>query len=372
MPNQTAIPCTIFRGGTSRGPYFLASDLPEEREIQDRILTAAMGSGNEMQINGIGGGHTLTSKVAIVGPSQHPEADVDYLFAQVSVEEFSVDIGPSCGNILSGVGPFAIEKGLVAAQDGETVVRVRNVNTDSLIHVVVKTPGGVIEYEGDTVIDGVPGSGAPVILNFLDVAGTKTGKLLPTGDVRDEIDGIEVSCVDAAVPMVLIPAKSLGKTGAESKAELDADSELLARIEKIRREASLKMGLGDAAGKVIPKVALLSEPRHGGTITSRYFVPHNCHASHAVTGAICVAACIAVPGSVARDVAVCPEGEQKPIRIEHPSGKIDVILEVEGENADNLELKRAGLVRTARLLFSGQIHIPASIWAPGATQPVEV
>ncbi len=364
MPIQTEIPCTIMRGGTSRGPYFLSSDLPGDRETQDLILTSAMGSGNAMQINGIGGGNTLTSKVAIVGPSDHPDADVDYLFAQVSVDEMNVDIGPSCGNILSGVGPFAIEKGLVAAQEGTTTVRVRNVNTNSFIHVVVQTPRRKVEYEGDTSIDGVPGTGAPVILNFLDVSGVKTGKLLPTGNVRDVFDGVEVSCVDAAVPMVLISARAVGKTGWESKAELDSDLDLIERLQKIRNEASIKMGLGDARGKVIPKLALLSVSRYGGTITSRYFVPHECHAAHAVTGAVCVAASIAIPGSIASDVSECPVGDEKLIRIEHPSGAIDVILSVEGSQPTDLKVSRAGLVRTARLLFSGQVHIPGAIWSP--------
>ena len=273
MAHQTAIPCTMMRGGTSRGPYFLANDLPRDPTLREQVLMAVMGSGNAQQIDGIGGGTSISSKVAIVSVSNHPQADIDYLFAQVSVDDMSVDLAPSCGNILSGVGPFAIESGLVNTSLDETLVRVRNVNTDSLIEVVVKTPNGQVEYDGNTAIDGVEGTAAPILLNFLDVAGTKTGKLLPTGNPRDNIDGIEISCVDAAVPMVLIPASALGKQGNETKEDLDNDPELLARIEKIRREASWKMGLGDATGKVIPKVALLSKPRNKGTITSRYLSP---------------------------------------------------------------------------------------------------
>jgi len=363
MKKQTAIPCTIMRGGTSRGPYFLASDLPQERSVQEAVLSAAMGSGNVMQIDGVGGGYTLTSKTAIVAPSSHPDADVDYLFAQVSVEETSVDVGPSCGNILSGVGPFAIEKGLISAQDGETTVRVRNLNTNSFIEVVVKTEQGEVVYEGDTAIDGVPGTSAPVILNFLDVAGSKTGTLLPTGNVRDLIDGIEVSCVDAAVPMVLFKASDLGVTGWESKAELDANTALLERMEKIRRQASLLMGLGDAEGKVIPKMALLAPPRFGATLTSRYFVPHNCHASHAVTGAICVASACVQQGSIASDLVALDDSDTQPICIEHPSGKIDVVLGLE-RSSDEVAIRRAGLVRTARKIMEGALYVPAEVWSP--------
>lgn len=363
MKKQTAIPCTIMRGGTSRGPYFLASDLPQDRDTQDRVLSAAMGSGNGMQVNGVGGGYTLTSKTAIVAPSSHPDADIDYLFAQVSVEDISVDVGPSCGNILSGVGPFAIEKGLVAAQDGETRVRVRNLNTNSFIEVVVKTDQGEVVYDGATAIDGVPGTAAPVILNFLDVAGSKTGTLLLTGKVRDLIDGIEVSCVDAAVPMVLFKASDLGLTGWESKAELDANRPLLARMEKIRRQASLLMGLGDAEGKVIPKMALLAPSQYGGTLTSRYFVPHNCHAAHAVTGAICVASACVQPGSVAHDLVSLDGSDTQPISIEHPSGKIDVVLGLE-RLPNQVSIRRAGLVRTARKIMDGVLYVPADIWSP--------
>ncbi|WP_138441297.1 4-oxalomesaconate tautomerase [Marinobacter alexandrii] len=362
MPTQTAIPCTMMRGGTSRGPYFLASDLPEDRSTQDRVILAAMGSGNALQINGIGGGSSLTSKVAVVSKSQHPDADVDFLFAQVSVEESIVDTSPSCGNILSGVGPFAIEKGLVSASVGETLVRIRNLNTNSLVEAVIKTPNGTVDYDGDASIDGVEGTAAPILLNFLNVAGSKTGQLLPTGKLRDRIDGIEVSCIDAAVPMVLIPASSLGKRGDESKAQLDEDVELLRRIEAIRQEASWKMGLGDATGKVIPKVALLSKPRHGGTITSRYFVPHSCHGAHAVTGAICVASAIALPGSVTDELVIRPEGKQQTIQIEHPSGRIDLALEID-YTATGPQIQRAGLIRTARKLFQGDLYVPSQIWS---------
>ncbi|RDE19845.1 4-oxalomesaconate tautomerase [Motiliproteus coralliicola] len=362
MPIQTAIPCTMMRGGTSRGPYFLANDLPRDPELRDQVLLAVMGSGHAQQIDGIGGGSSLSSKVAVVSVSQHPDADIDYLFAQVSVDEKSVDLSPSCGNILSGVGPFAIESGLVNADDEQTRVRVRNVNTDSMIELVVQTPGGQVDYEGETRIDGVEGSAAPILLNFLDVAGTKTGKLLPTGNLRDSFDGVEVSCVDASVPMVLIPATALGKQGDEAKTELDSDTELLARIERIRQQASWKMGLGDATGKVLPKVALLSKPRNGGTITSRYFVPDNCHAAHAVTGAICVASAAMLPGTITDELIDRPDTLNPEIGIEHPSGKIDLVLELApGQSCP--EIRRAGLIRTARKLFRGELYVPGRIWS---------
>ena len=357
----TAIPCIMMRGGTSRGPYFLASDMPKDQASRERVLLAAIGSASPQHVDGIGGGTTLTSKVAIVSSSEHPQADVDYLFAQVSVDQMSVDFAPSCGNILAGVGPFAIERGLVVAQRDETLVRVHNVNTGSLIEALVQTPDGRVEYEGETAIDGVAGTAAPVLLSFLDVAGSKTGRLLPTGNLRDSFDGIEVSCVDAAVPMVLIPAQALGKRGTESKKELDDDSGLLRRIEKIRRQASLKMGLGDATDKVLPKLALLSEPQHGGTITSRYFVPDNCHASHAVTGAICISSSIMLPGTIADDLVQRPAGDRPKITLEHPSGKIDIVLEV-AKRGEGLEVRRAGVIRTARKLFSGELYVPSRIW----------
>jgi 2-methylaconitate cis-trans-isomerase PrpF len=357
---QTSIPCTIMRGGTSRGPYFLASSLPDDWPTQEKVLLAALGSPSAQQIDGIGGGTSLTSKTAIISASKRPDADVDYLFAQVGIDTLSVDIAPSCGNILAGVGPFAIESGLVKPSGDETVVRVFNVNTSKLIEVRVKTPNGQVEYEGDTAIDGVTGTAAPVLLNFLDVAGSKTGTLLPTGNAWDLIEGVPVTCIDAAVPMVVIAAESLGKDGAETKAELDSDTEMMARIESIRRAASWKMGLGDASGKVIPKVALVSAPRNGGSLTSRYFVPDNCHASHAVTGAICVSTCAMVPGSVAAPY-LGNVFDDSTLRIEHPSGQIEIVLEIKPA-AKGIDVRSAGVIRTARKLISGDLFVPSFIW----------
>ncbi len=367
MADQVGIPCTLMRGGTSRGPYFLRSDLPSDAALRDKVLLAAMGSPDQRQIDGIGGATTLTSKVAMVSPSQQPGADVDYLFAQVSVDKAIVDTAPSCGNMLAGVGPFAIEQGLVPAQDGETTVQIYNVNTKSLIEAVIQTPGGEVTYEGDAAIDGVPGTAAPIKLRFRSIAGSKTGKLLPTGNRIDVIDGVEVTCMDVAMPMVLMRASDLGKTGYETKAELDADKDLFARMEPIRREASKLMGLGDVADKVIPKIGLLAAPRAAGAITSRYFVPHDCHAAHAVTGAICVATCAVMRGTVADGLSKVRRQSPDVIVIEHPMGQIEVELAVTGFDAD-LDVEYGGTLRTARKLFVGQVFVPARIFAARTMQ----
>lgn len=358
---QTRIPCVLMRGGTSKGPYFLASDLPDDIPTRDKVLLAAMGSPDRRQIDGIGGADTLTSKVAMIGPSKRPDADVDYLFAQVSVDQAIVDTSPNCGNIISGVGPFAIEQGLVKASDLETVVRIFNINTNAIVHATVQTPGGFVTYDGDTAIDGVPGTAAPISLNFVSAVGSKTGKLLPTGKPLDIIDGVEVSCVDVAMPMVIARASDMGKTGYETKAELDGDKDLLTRMEAIRQKASRLMGMGDATGKVVPKFCLIAPPRQGGAITSRYFVPHNCHAAHAVTGGLCLAATCVVPGTVAERVAVLPPGPRRTIVIEHPSGKFETEFELHG-SVDSPEIRRAAFIRTARRLFDGHLLIPRSVW----------
>ena len=361
---QTRIPCVLMRGGTSKGPFFLASDLPEDRDLRDRVLLRVMGSPDMRQIDGLGGAEPLTSKVVIVSPSVREGADVDYLFAQVVVDRAFVDTGPTCGNMLSGIGPFAIEQGLVPASDPETVVRIYLVNTGALIEAVIQTPGGEVTYEGDAAIDGVPGTAAPVLLAFTDAVGGKTGALLPTGSARDEIDGLEVSCVDVAMPCVIARAEDFGKTGSETKAELDADEEFFRRLEEIRIKAAVKMGMGDATGRVIPKFVIVAPPREGGNIAARYFVPTSTHAGFAVTGAVCLASALVIKGSVADGLAVVPEGSRRNLAIEHPSGKIDVALEVKGSPA-NPEIVRAALVRTCRRLFEGHVLIPSSEWEGG-------
>ncbi len=350
-----AIPCVLMRGGTSRGPVFLANHLPSDPAQRDEVLLKVMGSGHELEIDGIGGGSPQTSKVAIVSRSPHPDADVDYLFVQVMVAQRRVDTAPNCGNMLCAIGPFAIEHGLVNATAPATRVRIRNLNTNTLIDSDVLTPNGRVRYEGDTQIDGVPGTAAPIRLTFLDAAGAKTGSLLPSGQVRDLIDGVEVTCIDMAMPMVLMHAEALGKTGYETAAELDADPQLLARLESIRLQAGRLMGLGDVSQMVIPKPVLLAPPRQGGSLSTRYFMPHNCHRSLAATGAIGLASACALPGSVAHQIT--PISGAALVRLEHPGGQIEVSLEPDAQNRP--EKLRASLIRTARRLFAGDVYIPA-------------
>jgi hypothetical protein len=319
-----------------------------------------MGSADPSQVDGAGGASSVTSKVAIVSPSAHPEADVDYLFAQVGVEQAVVDTAPSCGNILAGVGPFAIECGFVAAEEGMTTVRVHNVNTGALIECRVRTPGRLVCYEGDTAIDGVPGTAAPVALRFRNIAGGKTGRLLPTGNVRDTVCGVEVSCVDLAMPMVLVTARSVGKTGCETKDALDADVAFLERLEAIRREAALLMGLGDVAGSVVPKIAILAAPKNGTGISSRYFTPDRCHAAHAATGAICIAGASLIGGTIAHALVIREADECASVRVEHPKGAIEIGVSAAGEVA---EINSASVIRTARPIFSGQVFVPSAVWS---------
>ncbi|MBI3935578.1 MAG: 4-oxalomesaconate tautomerase [Betaproteobacteria bacterium] len=367
---QTKIPCIMMRGGTSRGPFFLAQDLPSDPDLRAEVLLAVMGSPHDYQVDGIGGANPLTSKVAIISASRHAEADVDYLFAQVLVNERLVDTKPNCGNMLVAVGPFAIESGLVAARHPETMVRIFNVNTRALIESIVQTPNGKVEYSGDTAIDGVPGTAAPVKLNFKSAIGAVTGKMLPTGRPLDVIDGVDVSCVDVAMPMVLMRAEQLGKTGHETAVELDADKMLMARMEAIRRKAGILMGMGDISKLVVPKLGLLSRPRKGGTITSRYFVPYACHKAHAVTGTVCVASALAIPGTVASRLVSVPPAPQGVIRIEHPSGVIAIELDAE-LGGDPPVIRRAALIRTARRLFEGHVCIPAHVWAGASARAGE-
>ncbi|ESR25524.1 4-oxalomesaconate tautomerase [Lutibaculum baratangense] len=358
---HTAIPCLFMRGGTSRGPYMNRADLPEDEATLTEVLATIMGSGHPLEIDGVGGGAAVTSKLAMISPSEHEWADVDYFFAQVMIAERGVDYSPSCGNILSGVGPYAIETGLVPAQDGETTVKIRNTNTGALIEAVVKTPGGEVLYEGDAAIDGVPGTAAPIVLNFMDVIGSKTGKLFPTGNPRDLIDGIEVTCIDVAMPMAIARAEDFGLTGYETKQELDENKAFFERMEPIRRVAGAMMGLGDVSKKVVPKFGLLAKPRAGGAITSRYFVPETCHPSHAVTGAICVGSCVLSPGTVAEGLAAFEPGPTVPIKIEHPMGAIDVQFEGSFGTGD-FELRKAGVIRTARKIWKGELYVPKSTW----------
>ena len=362
MTDLAGIPCLFMRGGTSRGPYFRAEDLPADVETRDRVLLAAMGSPDLRQIDGLGGADTLTSKVAIVSKSTRPGVDVDYLFAQVDIARPIVDTTPPCGNMLAGVAPFAIETGLFPARDGETRVVIYNINTKSRIEAVVQTPGGEVQYGGDARIDGVPGTAAPIILNFMDVVGAASGQMLPTDNVRDVIDGIEVTCLDVAMPMIMLRATDVGLTGYEGRAEIDQNRDLLARIEAIRLEAGRRMGFGDVSDKVIPKVGLLAPARHGGTISSRYLTPHALHAAHAVTGAVGIATGCALEGSIAHELARPDNANPRIILIEHPSGQIEVRLETKGSGPVMQVV--AGTLRTARLIMRGEVFVPKRVLAP--------
>jgi len=359
---QTAIPYLFLRGGSSRGPYFRRSDLPEDRETLSQVLMAVVGAGHPLNIDGLGGGNAVTTKVAMLGPSARDDCDVDYFFAQVAVTEREVDYRPTCGNILSGVGPAAIEMGLVPAAEDETRIRIHAVNTGARIEAAVQTPGGRMRYDGDTAVAGVPGTAAPISLDFLDTVGSVTGALLPTGNLRDTIDGVEVTCMDVAMPVMMARADAFGLTGHETAEELDANGEFYARVEPIRREAGNRMGMGDVTRSVTPKIALLAPPRDGGTIAARYFMPWKCHPSMAVTGAQCIASCALTPGTVADGLPQGLKGRSpEHVVIEHPSGHLDVTVSFD-RTPEGIELRSAGLVRTARLLARGEVMVPAGIW----------
>ena len=360
------LPCVLMRAGTSRGPFFLRDWLPADETARNELLVGAIGASDLLQVDGVGGGSTLTSKVAIVSRSQQPGCDVDYLFAQVGVGQQSVDTRPNCGNMLSGVGPFAIEQGLVPARDGQTTLRVFNVNTRSRIDVTVQTPGGRVCYEGSTGIDGVAGQAAAIQLDFLDAWGAVTGSVFPTGQRINVLHGVPVTCIDAAMPLMVMRAVDLGLQGNETPAELDAQPALLARLEALRMEAGALMGLGDVSTSVIPKPVIVSAGDDGDSITSRYFTPRRCHASHAVTGAIGVSAAFALPGTVAS--AALQRPGPRSVSVLHPQGRIrvDVVIEGVGEHA---AIQRAALVRTARKIFQGDLHIPAYVFSKPILMP---
>lgn len=358
---QTAISFHFFRGGTSRGPYFRREHLPEDRDTLARVLVAAVGSGHRLNIDGLGGGAAVTTKVAMLSRSETSDCDIDYFFAQVSVEDGLVDFKPTCGNILSGVGPAALEMGLIAPQGDVTRIRIHSVNTGAKVEAVERTPGGRVAYAGEAAIDGVPGTAAPIYLNFMDVVGSATGALLPTGALRDVIEGIEVTCMDVAMPIAIARAADFGLSGHETVEDFDANRDFYARMETIRREAGRRMGLGDVSKSVTPKFALLAPPRAGGTIAARYFMPWNCHPTMAVTGAQCLASCVLTPGTVAEGLFTPPEGTPALVLIEHPGGAIDVTVDYETGPA-GFTLKSAGLLRTARLLARGEVMVPEAVW----------
>ena len=342
-----------MRGGTSKGGYFLADDLPSDTAARDAFLLGVMGSPDPRQIDGMGGADPLTSKVAVVSKSARDGVDVDYLFLQVVVDKPTVSDAQNCGNILAGVGGFAIERGLVAAQMGETTVTIYMENTGQIAVAGVATPGGIVSYEGEARIDGVPGSASAVPITFRDTAGSSCGALLPTGNVVDVIDGVEVTMIDNGMPTVVMRATDMGIQGNESREALEANEDLKARLENIRLQAGPLMNLGDVTDKTVPKMSMLSAPTQGGAISTRTFIPHRCHASIGVLGAVSVATACALAGSPAAELAEMPDGPRKSLQVEHPIGETTIVLEMD----DSGEVGGAAILRTARKLFDGKVFV---------------
>jgi 4-oxalomesaconate tautomerase len=363
------IACLLMRGGTSRGPFFLESDLPVDEAARNQVLLTVMGSPDKRQIDGLGGANPLTSKVGIVRKSQVQGVALDFLFAQLQPEKDTVDTTPNCGNMLAAVVPFALECGLIQAEGDSTTVRVLTLNTGMQCEITVQTPGGQVRYSGDARIDGVPGTSAPIAINFLDTAGSVCASLLPTGNsmdrVRVEGEGfppfsIDVTCVDNGMPMVLMRASDMGRTGYESVAEMNADTDLKSRLEALRLTTGELMGLGDVSKKSYPKMCLISPPQNGGSVATRCFIPHVCHDAIGVLAAVTVGTACVLTGSVAQDISVIGDGLVKTISVEHPTGEFSVELGIDPDNPQNVV--RAALLRTARLIMRGEVMIPSSVW----------
>ncbi len=345
--SESGVRCMWMRGGTSKGGYFLADDLPADR---DAFLLRVMGSPDRRQIDGLGGADPLTSKVAVVKASQRPGVDVDYLFLQVFVDQPIVTDAQNCGNILAGVGPFAIERGLVAPTGERTEVSIFMENTGQVARATVETPGGQVRYSGDARIDGVPGTAAPIPIVFADTAGSSCGALLPTGHAVDEIDGIACTLIDNGMPCVVMRADALGSTGREDPKALEADDGLRTRLEAIRLKAGPMMNLGDVAKSSVPKMTMVSAAAAGGAISTRTFIPHKCHDAIGVLGAVSVATACLLGEGPAAELANLPDGEEKLLSIEHPTGEMSVIATLKDG-----EVERAAVLRTARKLFDGRV-----------------
>jgi 4-oxalomesaconate tautomerase len=360
---QASVPCSVMRGGTSKGLYFLATDLPSDVAARDRFLLAAMGSPDAREIDGMGGGHPLTSKVAVVSKSTREGIDVDYLFLQVWPDRAEVSDQQNCGNILAGVGPFAIERGLVAATNDLTPVAIYMVNTDSKATAFIETPGGRVNYQGTARIDGVPGTHAPININFEDVAGTSCGALLPTGNVVDVVNGVEVTCIDNGMPVVCLKAADFGISGYETPAELEANTQLRARVEAIRLAVGERMNLGDVTNKTVPKMSLLSPAANGGLINTRTFIPVRAHDAIGVLGAVSVATACMLKGSVANQVAgITAIPNEMNVEVEHPTGFFTVQMEIDSTGPE-LKITKSALLRTARMLMSGDIYVSQEAWS---------
>lgn len=350
-----AVPCLLMRGGTSKGAYFVAGDLPADPKELDKALLGIMGSPDKRQIDGVGGAHPLTSKVAIIKKSTRPGIDVDYLFVQVFVDEAKTTTSQNCGNILAGVGPFAIETGLVQAEDGETVVTVYMENTDSVAKQRIMTPGRKVQYEGDAAIDGVPGTHAPIMIEFLDVAGSSCGALFPTGNFADVVNGLKVTMVDNGMPVVMIDARDLGLVGDESIEALEANTELKQTIEALRLAVGPMMNLGDVKDKTVPKMTIVSAPKAGGILNTRSFIPHRVHDAVGVLAAASVATAANIPGAVGHDIAKIPTGQRRLCEVEHPTGTMGVEVVLADDPKENVP-KSTSIMRTARLLFAGTAY----------------
>lgn len=358
---QTAIPYMQFRGGSSKGLFFRATDLPADEASRNEIILAAMegvGQGDSRQIDGLGGGTSLTSKVAIVSLSKDKDADIDYLFLQVVIGKGKISTIQNCGNILAAVVPFAVECGMIKADNPITSARVNMVNTGGICEVVIQTPGGRVNYVGNVKVDGVPGTSAPIICNYLEIEGSTCGSLFPTGNAKDFVDGIEVTCIDNGMPEVIIRASDLDITGYEMPIELDTNEILKNKLESIRLQIGYKMNLGDVKEKTIPKMCIISPPLNGGTVNTRTFIPHLCHEAIGVLGAISTATACLIKGSVMDGIAVIYN--ESDLSIEHPTGEFTVCLNISNKNG-NVIINQAGVIRTARLLSKGEVYVPENI-----------
>lgn len=347
---QQSAPCMWMRGGTSKGGYFLKEDLPVREADRDAFLLRVMGTPDDRQIDGMGGADPLTSKVAIVSKSAREGVDVDYLFLQVGVDKALVSDAQNCGNILAGVGPFAIERSLVSAQSDETSVSIFMENTEQIAVAKVQTPNGCVNYQGDATIDGVPGTAAPIPLEFKDTAGTTCGALLPTGNAVDVVHDVKVTMIDNGMPCVVLAASDMGISGLESREELEANQPLRERLEALRLACGPLMNLGDVSAKTIPKMTMVSVAQNGGSISTRTFIPHRCHASIGVLGAVSVATACLIEGSPAHDLASIPDGDEKTMSIEHPIGETTIVATMESGS-----VKSAAILRTANKLMDGDV-----------------
>lgn len=344
----------VMRGGSSKGLYFLASDLPSDTETRDQLLMALMGTPDRRQIDGMGGAHPLTSKVAVVTRCEHGVGEVDYLFLQLGVERAIVTDRQNCGNLLAGIGPFAVERGVVEASDGQATVRIHMLNTDGVAKASFVCEQGMPIYSGDTAISGVPGTAAPITLDFENIAGGSTGSLLPTGNSVDHLDGAAATLIDNGMPVVVMAAEALDVTGYESCEELEANETLRSRLERIRLEAGQLMNLGDVSDTTVPKLTMVASPKNGGNLSTRTFIPHRCHQAIGVLGAVSVATAARLPGSPASDLV---EGvaDSDVITLEHPTGTFDAVIDLSMEDGDPV-VRRAGILRTARKLMDGEVY----------------